>query len=465
MKRKAALQLLKWKLESASPLVIYGARQVGKSYSVREFGKDKTQYANFVEINFEQMPSAVSIFQGDLLPAKIIKNLEDLTGKKIEQKKTLLFFDEIQLCPSALTSLKYFEDEISQGVSHYHIIAAGSLLGVTSKLNVYDDKGNLTAGSRAGDKYQHPVGKTEPLMMYPMDFEEFLWANGETYLANLIRECFKDNRRLPDVSHLHALTLCKAFLIVGGMPKVVEAYVDRKDFRKIQNLIINDYKLDVSKYVRSVVDKQKVSDTYASIPAQLGVPKQSKRFIYAGVKENGTGKKYRGSVDWLTQAKIIIQCRQAENGDRPLPSEKNSSYKLYLNDTGLLCHQLKINFQNFEEFDKKYLGVVSENYAACALQGKIQSLGEVLHYWRYINDHSNADAEVDFLITTDMGNVPIEVKSGKNTQSKSLGVFMDKYSPNLSYRISEKNLGYDPDKRLKSIPLYAVFCIEDMILT
>jgi predicted AAA+ superfamily ATPase len=458
MKRKITADLSKWKQDGArQPLVIYGARQVGKTYAIRDFARQEYGEGNYLEINFERDARVRAIFQVSLNPKDIVKALEDLFHTWIEENKTLIIFDEIQKCPPALTSLKYFAEDIENEVSHYHVISAGSLLGVTFKLDDVEDETDENQ-----EAFTHPVGKTTPIIAYPLDFEEFLWANGEEYLIKEIRQCYQDNITLATPSHLKARQLYQTFLVVGGMPEVVQSYIDRKDYLITQRKIISDYQADMTKYVKSVGEKQKVLKTYLSVPKQLGQPKQSKKFTYSSIEKGSDAKKYRNSVDWLTQARIVIQCLKTQEGKAPLEmTADNSYYKLYANDTGLLCCQLKINLRNLEEMERTFLGVITENYVACALQSRVQLLSERLHFWQ--NGSDEGAAEVDFLVTTDQGIAPVEAKTGLNTKSQSLNVFIRTYQPALAFRISAKNFGFEPEKNLKSIPHYSIFCIEDMI--
>lgn len=246
------------------------------------------------------------------------------------------------------------------------------------------------------------------------------------------------------------------------MPEVVLAYLNRDNYRDIQKNILNDYENDINKYIKFKSDKQKILATYRSIPKQLGREKKSKRFTYTIIEEAAEGKKYRDSVLWLAQARIAIKCLKVKIGNAPLTmTEDEGFFKLYMSDTGLLCASLDITLENLPDYERKFLGVVAENYVACALQNKIKLLNRTLFYWK--NGSRDESAEVDFLIATDDGNIPLEVKSGVNTASKSLDVFITKYDPKYSYRTSEKALAFDPKKSIRSVPLYAVFCIEEMI--
>ena len=444
MERKITQQLLNWKQNGATkPLLIYGARQVGKSYAVTAFGREN--YQNLVVVNFERDILAQSAFRTSLAPKDIIKSLESILGVFIHPEKTLLFFDEIQKCPPALTSLKYFAEAAENGGAVYHLIAAGSLLGVT-----------LERGENE-QRYTFPVGKVDEIIVYPLDYEEFLWAQNYTWLVEQIRDCYLNNTSIEDTLHQKALELYRHFLVTGGMPRVVAQLIEEKDYQEAQRDIINDYLADMVKYSEKRQGLRNI-DAYNSMPRQLAVEKESKRFIFSRIDKNtNSSRDYRDCVTWLTQAKIAVRCNKITVGNAPLKvSEDRNYFKLYLSDTGLLCHQLQITTANLDIYNQNYRGAITENYVACALQSKIQSLAHELYYWKA--SEKTESAEVDFIIATSHGNIPIEVKSGINIRSQSLNLFVKKYSPPYALRISEKNFGWQ--NNIKSVPLYAVFCLD-----
>ena len=447
MKRKITAIFDKWKKNGArKPLLVYGARQVGKSYAIREFGLQN--YQDLIEVDFERDASARTVFNADLDPQDIIRSLEKIYNKRIEPQETLIFFDEIQSCPRALTSLKYFAQDIERGSSRCQIIAAGSLLGVLTQHKREDTLETIA----------FPVGKVEEVIVYPLDFEEFLWASGREWLAEQIGKRFQELSPMDEVLHEQALKAYRDFLVVGGMPEVVARYLDRDDFRQTQKGIIDNYISDMTKYREDKLQSLKDIDVYSSIPAQLS--RENKKFIYSLVKKGAKGRDYYPSILWLKDARIAIRCLKATVGDLPLKSSENKDFfKLYASDTGLLCHQLQVTFSNLNLYDRGFQGAVTENYVACCLQSKIQSLIHELHYWKA--GEKTESAEVDFLIATGDGNIPIEVKSGVRVRSQSLNIFIKKYSPKYAIRLSEKNFGRQ--NNIKSLPLYAAFCIEDMI--
>jgi predicted AAA+ superfamily ATPase len=447
MRRKIERVFEKWKQDGTrKPMLVYGARQVGKSYSVREFGLKN--YQTLIEVDFERDSSVQAVFNTDLDPPSIIRSLEKLYNKQIDPEKTLVFFDEIQRCPRALTALKYFAEDTERGQSHYQIIAAGSLLGVLTQ-HIREDTLETIA---------FPVGKVEEVITYPLDFEEFMWASGQEWLSEQIRKHYLELTPMDETLHQQALKTYYDFLVVGGMPEVVVCYLARDNFDQTQRSIIANYAADMIKYRNDKLQSLRDIDVYNSIPAQLS--RENKKFLYSGVKKSAKSRDYYASVLWLKDARIAIRCFKTKVGNLPpKSSEDQDFFKLYLSDTGLLCHQLQVTLRNLNIYDQSYQGAVTENYVACALQNKIRSLIHELHYWKA--SEKTESAEVDFLIATNEGSIPIEVKSGLRVRSQSLNVFIKKYSPQYAIRLSEKNFGWQ--NNIKSIPLYAAFCIEDML--
>ncbi|MDO4546149.1 MAG: ATP-binding protein [Bacillota bacterium] len=430
MKRKIEKDLLLWKKkERRKPLIVHGARQIGKTYSIREFGEK--HYDDFVYVNFEMNAELAADFEMNLEPERLIDRIEIYFGKKINPESTLLFFDEIQTCERALTSLKYFYEEAPQ----YHIIAAGSLLGIT--LN--------------REKYSFPVGKVQLLEMFPMDFEEFLWACKQDMLAAKIREHFQKQTQLDGAIHTKAMEQYRKYLVVGGMPEAVATYRESGkliDVIEIQRNILDAYVADMAKYT-TAAEGSRVLACFDSIPAQLA--KDNKKFQYKIIQKGGRASLFGTSIDWLSAAGIITKCEKVSRATVPLEAYKElSSFKLYLCDVGLLtlkagtsAHDIVAGNHNL------FTGALTENYVANALEKN----GHKLYYWT-----SGGQAEVDFLLQLDGGITPIEVKSGEHARSRSLSVYRQKYSPPWSIRISGRNFGYK--EGIKNIPLYSVHCIE-----
>lgn len=430
MKRKIVDQLIKWKNSSnRMPLVIYGARQVGKTYTALSFGKK--YYKNTVYFNLEDSTEVSNIFERDLDPERIIKELAAKSAQTILKGDTLIIFDEIQACERALTSLKYF----CENAPEYHIIAAGSLLGVA--LN--------------REKYSFPVGKVNMITLYPLDFEEYLWALDKGQIAELIRDSFDNNKPLS--IHETAIDLYKSYIITGGMPQAVLEYLREKDYNFViaaQKNINDAYIADMAKYA-TPNETTKIMAAFNSVPAQLA--KDNRKFQYKVIKSGARAYEYETPLDWLKASGVIIKCNKVTEGKLPLSAfADNTSFKVYMTDNGLLCSKfgippnaILVDMPAFEGFK----GALAENYVAAALIVN----GYTPYYWE-----SNGNAEVDFVIQDRDGNIiPIEVKAADNVRSKSLNQFVAKYKPKYSIRVSGKNFGFE--NRIKSVPLYAVFCI------
>ncbi len=430
MERKIYRDLLDWKNSPGrKPLIIQGARQVGKTYIVNYFaGKE---YSNSVYCNFEKDGRLCEFFT-DLSPASIVRKLSLYKRKEILEGNTLIIFDEVQACPEALTSLKYFNEE----ANGYHVIALGSLLGVSV------NRGN----------YSFPVGKVQFLNMYPMDFEEYLAARGETDLIGMIRDCFAASRPLETVFHERALDYYREYLFVGGMPEAVEEFGKTRStelVRIIQQGILEAYQNDMGKYNKqSEIPKTKI--VYKSICTQLA--KENRKFQYKYVKNGGRASEFESAIEWLALSGIASRLFRAEQIMLPLEAYRSlSDFKFYMNDVGLCCAAQDIAFEDVV-FDNPLLdnfkGGLTENYVF----NQLTAGGHTAYYWT-----SRSDAEVDFVTRLQGDIIPIEVKSAENTRSKSLHVYAERFKPAYSVRISRKNFGFE--NGIKSVPLYAAFCI------
>lgn len=430
MRRKIEEKLIAWKnkTENRMPLLLYGARQVGKTYILTEFGE--TQFENMVYVNLETNLSVAAYFSDDISPERLIRFLEASVNEVITPGKTLIIFDEIQSCERALTSLKYF----CELAPEYHIAAAGSLLGVAIHR----------------ERYSFPVGKVESMTLYPLDFEEFLWANNETLLAREIRHAYDAIDPLPEPLHQKAIEMYRYYLIVGGMPACVQNYVNSKKLvlvPTVQNEIANNYVADMAKYA-TASDTVKIRGCFNSIPAQLA--KDNKKFQYKVVQRGGSAALFGASIEWLVQAGIVLKCQKIEHGINPIAVYVDlSSFKLYMSDVGLLIMKSGVPQQTVLTGESNlFMGSVTENYVAQALAAN----GHSLFYWA--SEHS---AELDFVLQKGSDIIGIEVKKGTKVHSKSLSVFNQKYKPSYSIRFSEKNFGKTDN--VLSIPLYAAFCV------
>ncbi|GHV63424.1 ATPase [Spirochaetia bacterium] len=431
MERRLFSALGAWKTKQGrQPLIVEGARQVGKTWLINEFGR--REFQNVIYIDFEKNRRIGSFFEEDIAPEKIVRYLEGEFGEAIIPGKTLLFFDEIQACERALTSLKYFCDEAPD----IPVIAAGSLLGVA--LN--------------REQYSFPVGKVETLRLLPLDFEEFLWALGKQWLCAEIRLSCEQDKKMPLALHGELLELYKLFLITGGMPKVVSVYAEEQSLVNvavIQNEIMNNYIADMAKYA-SPQESVKIRACYNSIPNQLA--KDNKKFQYKVVKSGGSAAIFGASIEWLNFAGVALKCDKVTNPRLPLAVyTEPGSFKLYMADVGMLTMKAALPqgmiLSNLE-VDNTFLGALAENYAAVSLS----ALGYPLYYWQ-----SDNTAEVDFTIQKDEQVIPVEVKAGTHVKSRSLSVFGAQYGYDYAIRISTKNFGFE--NRIKSVPLYAVFCM------
>ena len=431
MQRKIISELLAWKnKKDRKPLMLNGARQVGKTFSLETFAKEN--FDNVVYLNMEIEITLRDFLEGDISPQRIIQYLELTKKQKITTDKTLIFFDEIQACERALTSLKYFCEQAPE----YHVAAAGSLLGV--------------AVNR--ERYSFPVGKVDELYMFPLDFEEFLWALGYEKLADEIKIHFESNEPMNRALHLLALELYKKYLVVGGIPAVVKSFVETESFLSaqiIQNNIFSEYTADMSKYANTTTSV-KIRACYNSIPAQLA--KENRKFQYKIVQKGGTATIFGESIEWLNFAGTVLKCQKITEGNMPIAVYAYfPDFKLYMSDVGLLTLKSRLPAELLVAENNEgntFMGFVTENYVAQAFAAnKIPLL-----YWK-----NNNTAEVDFVLQKGVEVIPIEVKRGVNIRSKSLNIFAKQYHCPYSIRISQKNFGLEND--IKSVPLYAAFCI------
>lgn len=431
MKRKAMEQLSRWKnKENRKPLLIYGARQVGKTYLVKQFAKQ--YFDELIYVNFETNKIVGDMINENIDPKEIIKNLEIIFQKKIDKTKTLIFFDEIQCNPRALTSLKYF----CELASEFYVIGAGSLLGV----HIHHQN------------YSFPVGKVEFLTVYPFSFEEFLMNTNNYLLCEEIKKCYRLNKKMEQVLHDKALDLYRDYLITGGMPEVVKEYIQTNSLVSavdIQTNIIESYRGDMSKYTESKI-ANKIIMTYNSIPVQLA--KDNKKFQYKVVQKGGTSTIFGESVDWLVTAGIANKCYKTKIGVPLKMYEEIDSFKLYMNDVGLLTNMSEFPLyfiKNQSVINESMIGMLTENYVCTAFRYN----GLNLNYWQ-----NSYTSEVDFILQSHNGLIiPVEVKANENTRSRSLTNYIKEFNPDYAIRISAKNFGFT--NNIKSVPLYAVFCI------
>lgn len=439
IKRKMYKYLINWKQKKdKSALIIKGARQVGKSYLVREFGRN--EYESYIEINFLKNPLYKNIFKGDLSAEEIFKRLSAyIPNLKIIPFKTLLFLDEIQVCAEARTAVKFLVEDGSVDV-----ISSGSLLGLSY---LEDDDKNVTEPTSL------PVGYEEQITMYSLDFEEFLWAKGynDDAIAYL-KDFYISNKEVPKELNDKYLELFREFMIVGGMPEVVQTFIDTNNFQeasKIQGKILADYQDDISKHAKGQ-EKIKVRQCYDSIPKQLA--KEYKKFQYSVVEKGKTSKKYGGSIKWLCDSSLVNKCSNVNEAYIPLLAyEMDDQFKLYLNDTGLLLYlygpETKLAILN-NTLKGNAKGGIYENIISEALLKR----GYKLYYYKT----QNSSMEIEFVIEKNGEVIPIEVKAG-NDSTPSLNSFINKYHPKVSYKFVNGNVVFLDGK--KTLPHYMVMFI------
>lgn len=426
MYRSAMEQLNKWKQKTnKKPLIIRGARQVGKTWLMKEFGK--TAYEKTVYINFDNNPQMKELFSLDMRIDRIIMGIELYVGHKISPHNTLLIFDEVQEVPKALSSLKYFNETAPE----YQIVCAGSLLGIA-----------LHQGT------SFPVGKVEFMDLYPLSFTEFMRAMGKEQFVDLLD---KGDFEMATMFRQDYVDLLKYYYYVGGMPEVVQSFVDNRDFneaREIQERILAAYEQDFSKHAPNEV-VPRIRMLWNSIPAQL--TKENKKFIYGIIKEGARAKDYETALMWLTDCGLVHKVYRVTAPSIPLKAyEDLKAFKLFLADVGLLGCMVRLNqsvLLDRNELFKEFKGALTEQYV---LQQLKTVKGVDTYYWT--NDRGNA--EIDFLIDTGSEVVPIEVKAETNLKAKSLKTFCEKYNPKMAIRTSMTD--YKQEDWLLNLPLWAV---------
>ena len=427
MKRYALENLKNWKNSpNRKPLVIRGARQVGKTWLMRKFTKEsykKTAYISFVDT-----PDAKNIFEGNYNLNNILLGLNVLTGVQITPKDTLIILDEIQECERALNALKFF----NENAPDYHIIAAGSLLGVAVRQK----------------QFSFPVGQVDFLNLYPLSFCEFLEAIGEKQVSELIL----DNKwEILKNFQDKCINLLKQYMFVGGMPEVVKFFADNKDMtevRKIQNAILTGYAEDFSKYTESS-NVAKITAVWNSIPTQLA--KENKKFTYKDIQSGARAREYEAAVEWLALTGLVYIVHKITKPDLPISGyEDSSAFKMYMIDTGLLCAKALLEAKTIIEGNRifeEFKGALTEQYVLQELKIKDNL---PIAYW----GTDSGTAEVDFVIQDKEKIIPIEVKASVNLKAKSLASYRQKYNPQKVIRTSLA--GFEENNGLFNIPLYMI---------
>jgi len=432
MKRKIMDDLITWKNKQSgrSPLLLSGIRQVGKTSLLYDFGKN--YYRNVAYFNLDSGRAAALCFTVSNDPKHILDLLKTECGEQIIPGETLIILDNIQSCSHALASLINFK----KSAPEFHIIGTGSLIDVICNRELY----TFTAGN------------TEVMTLFPLDFEEFLWALGEEDLCISVRKAFETGKAMPAALHIKALDLFKRYLVTGGMPGAVQKYLETNDLAAVpdvQRRISNDCIADISRYALKK-ERAKALAVYESVPLQL--QRKNMKFQYKPVQTGGTAAVFDTSVEWLCSTGAVLKCNRLEHAHKPIPAYRDhSSFKLFLSDVGLLTMQSGVSYQAVLREDEGagiQTGHLYENYVAQALAGKQYDL----FYWT-----SEGIAEVSFVLRKKADIIPVEVRSGSRHKARSLNLFMARYKPAYSIRISTKN--FSSKNNTRHIPFYAVFCI------
>ena len=430
LKRSAITELIRWK-DSAErkPMVLKGARQVGKTWLMREFGQN--YYDNFVYFNFDEEDELKSIFETNKNPHRIIELLSMICGERIEPGKTLIIFDEIQECPEALNTLKYFKEKANE----YHVIAAGSLLGT------------LLAKPKS-----YPVGMVNLLDIYPLTFDEFLEATDPGLYAYY--ESIEKDRQIEEIFHNRLLEAYNYYLIIGGMPECVSSWVKYKDPAKvsqIQRELIEVYENDFSKH-NGKVNSGRILMVFRSIVAQLAKPNE--KFMYGAVREGGRARDFEEAIEWLVSAGMLNRVYNVSKMEHPLSAfDKLDQFKLFVFDTGLLKHMAGIdNGAILLKTDYQFKGPLTENYVLQQLRGQFEV--EPRYY-------SDKNSEIDFVLQNGMEIIPIEAKGGEDKSAPSFKKYVAEYKPEHAFRFSKR--GYRKDGDFTNLPLYLARKTKDLL--
>ena len=432
MERQIMNKLIEWKKSKyRKPLILKGARQVGKTYILKEFGRKN--YEGVAYFNFDHDEDLFNLFKNTKYPKRIMEQLAFISGKAIMPEKTLIIFDEIQECPNALNSLKYFQEEANE----YHIACAGSLLGIRLSHTSF------------------PVGKVDFLNMYPMSFTEFLKADN---VGNLVEymESLNKVQNIPDIFKNQLEEKLKAYFIIGGMPEAIYSWVNEKDMEqvnRIQDNILKAYESDFSKHTQNS-EANKISLIWNSIPSQLA--KENKKFLYQVIKNGARAREYEDALNWLNDANLIYKIYNVKKADFPLKAYNDLSYfKIYMNDVGLLRKMANLDSRIVIEGNKlfeEFKGALTENYVLNMLNIVYDNVPN------YFNFDRN---EIDFMIQNKNKIIPIEVKLGKSVNNTSLTKYNEKFANEKSIRFSLNNLKFDG--KILNIPLYFIEFMDKFI--
>ena len=432
MKRFILEELIKWKNSKyRKPLILKGARQIGKTYILKQFGKEN--YEDIAYFNFDHDEDLQNLFESSKNPQRILEQLTFIYKKEIKPEKTLIIFDEIQECPNALNSLKYFQEEANE----YHIVCAGSLLGIRLSHTSF------------------PVGKVEFLNMYPMTFSEFLIADNCENLVEYMKS-IKSIEKIPDIFFNQLEEKLKAYFIIGGMPEAVQVWVNEKNIElveRVQQNILKAYESDFSKHTQNN-EANKISLIWNSIPSQLA--KENKKFLYQTIKEGARAREYEGALNWLNDANLIYKVYNVTKTDLPLIAYNDlSALKIYMNDVGLLRNMANLDSRIVIEGDRlfeEFKGAFTQNYVLNMLTIKFDKVPNYFTFDRH---------EIDYIIQYQNKIIPVEVKANKSTNNVSLTRYNEKYKNDLSIRFSMKNLSKDGN--IINIPLFMIEYVDKFI--
>ena len=430
MKRNAILKLVQWKNSpERKPMVLRGARQVGKTWLMKEFGKN--YYDNYVYFNFDEEDELKSIFETNKNPHRIIELLSMISDEKIEPEKTLIIFDEIQECPEALNTLKYFKEKANE----YHVITAGSLLGT------------LLAKPKS-----YPVGMVNLLDIYPLTFDEFLNAIDSGLYAYY--ESIQKEQVIEQIFHQRLLDAYNYYLIIGGMPECVSSWIKYKDpamVSKIQRELIEVYENDFSKH-NGKVNSGRILMVFRSIVSQLAKPNE--KFMYGAVREGARARDFEEAIEWLVSAGMLNRVYNVSKMEHPLSAfDKLDQFKLFVFDTGLLKQMAGVdNSAILLKTDYQFKGPLTENYVLQQLQGQFEV--EPRYY-------SDKKGEIDFVVQNKMEIIPIEVKGGDDRSANSFKTYVANNAPQHAYRFSKR--GYRKDGGFTNLPLYLVRKTKDLL--
>ena len=433
MRRYIKEKLIEWKnRKNRKPLILKGARQVGKTYILKEFGEE--QYENIAYFNFDHDETLKGLFLNTKDPKRILEQLVFATGKVIKPEKTLIIFDEIQECPDALNSLKYFQEEANE----YHIVCAGSLLGIKLSHTSF------------------PVGKVEYMEMYPMTFTEFLLADNQENLVKYMESITKIEK-IPDILFEQLNEKMKAYFIIGGMPEVVKTWVETKDIEevtRIQKQILNGYENDFGKHTNISNMQSKIFIIWESIVSQLA--RENKKFLYQVAKDGARAREYEDAVNWLNNSNIVNKIFNVTKPDFPLNAYTDlSSFKLYMSDVGLLRRKANLDSRIVIEGNRlfeEFKGALTENFILDMLLFKFEDRPNYYVFDRH---------EIDFIIQYKNEIIPIEVKSGESIKNTSLTKFNERNNNKISIRFATKNL--DKSGKILNIPIFMAEYVDKLI--